>query len=495
MTMAVAPTPPEVSAKRRGRGRQAALLMGLALTLAGCAERTLGPIQTAAPAAAKPEQTSPATEREHLRILAAYGGAYEDSRLEAHLVDTVDRLVAASEQPNTKYRVTILNSPAVNAFALSSGQLYVTRGLLALANDTSEVASVLAHEIAHVIARHAAFRENQMRQAQIFSRVATDLLGDPQLGALALARSKIALASFSRAQELEADGIGVGISARAGFDPYGAQRFLTSMGRNTELRSQAVGLDHRPLDFLSSHPSTPERIKNARANARQYVGPGIGKSDRAAYLALIDGLVYEDDPSAGFVRGRRFVHPKLGFTYTAPEGFALDNTPQAVIGIKASGAQALRLDVVKASPDVSLTDYLNSGWVQGIDRHTIQQLTLNGLPAATAVARNDTWKFRLYLVRLDSDVYRFIFAAKHDIEAADRAFRESMATFRRINPAEAGVKPRRLKIVRVAPGQTIESLARRMAVPNRKVELFRVLNGLSPGDTIKPGDRVKLVIE
>ena len=147
------------------------------------------------------------------------------------------RLVAASERPNLKYKATILNSPAINAFALPNGQLYVTRGLLALANDTSELASVLSHEMAHVIARHAAIREDQVRQAALVSRVASDVFNDPQMGALALARSKIALASFSRAQELEADGVGVGISARAGFDPYGAVRFLTAMGRNAELRA------------------------------------------------------------------------------------------------------------------------------------------------------------------------------------------------------------------------------------------------------------------
>ena len=68
----------------------------------------------------------------------------------------VARLVAASERPDIKYKVTILNSPAINAFALPNGQLYVTRGLLALANDEAELASVLAHEMGHVIARHAA---------------------------------------------------------------------------------------------------------------------------------------------------------------------------------------------------------------------------------------------------------------------------------------------------------------------------------------------------
>src|SRR5205814_3586141 len=112
-------------------------------------------------------------------------------------------------------------------------------------------------------------------------------------------------------------GIGVGISSRAGFDPYGAVRFLTSMGRNAELRP-AVGADPQLLDFLSSHPATPERMKVAQANAWQYSAPGSGERDRSAYLGSLDGVVYGEDPSEGFVRGRRFLHPRLGFTFTAP---------------------------------------------------------------------------------------------------------------------------------------------------------------------------------
>ena len=453
---------------------------------------------TAAPVAEKPAEMAPATQREHARILAAYGGAYSQPKLEALLAQTVDRLVAASERPDLKYRVTILNSPAINAFALSNGQLYVTRGLLALASDTSEVASVLSHEMAHVIARHAAFREDQARQAEIFSRVATDLLNDPQMGALALARSKIALASFSRAQEFEADGIGVGISARAGFDPYGAQRFLTAMGLNAQLKAPpSRNPDQRPPDFLSSHPSTPERIRNARVNARQYVGPGVGRyeKDKTEYLALIDGLVYGDDPGDGYVRGRRFLHPKLGFTISAPEGFTLDNTSQAVFGIKDGGQQALRLDVVSAPPDVNLAEYFNSEWLENIDKQSVSQITVNNLPAATATARNDEWTFRLYVVRLDTDVYRVIYATRQPSDAADRSFRDSMNSFRRISAREAAAKPLRIKSVKVAPGATAESLARRMAVPDRAVERFRVLNGLASGDKVKQGDYVKIVVE
>ena len=276
-------------------------------------------------------------------------------RLEALLAQTVDRLVAASERPDLRYNVTILNSPAINAFALPTGQLYVTRGLLALANDTSELASVLAHEMAHVIARHAAIREDQVRQAAMVSRVASDVLGDPQMGALALAKSKIALASFSRAQEFEADGIGVGISARAGYDPYGATRFLTSMGRNAELKPRPP----RHRSALARLPLLASGDARAREQCAAQCAPirrarRRRRATRTSYLASLDGLVYGEDPSEGFVRGRRFLHPKLGFTFTAPEGFALDNTAQAVFGVKDGGEQALRLDVVRVPAEQAL---------------------------------------------------------------------------------------------------------------------------------------------
>jgi len=384
----------------------------------------------------------------------------------------------------------------VNAFALPSGELYVTRGLAALANDTSELASVLAHEMAHVTARHAAIREDKARQAALVANVVNQVLSDPQMGALALAKSNIALASFSRAQEFEADAIGVGIAARANFDPYGAERFLTAMGRNAALRAPPGQNDAQPVEFLSSHPATPDRVRNAVTTARRYRGPGAGERDRAAYLAVLDGLVYGEDPNEGYVRGRHFLHPKLGFTFIAPPGFALDNTAQAILGIKAGGGQALRLDVVQVPAEQSLASYLTSGWLENVDKDSIRETTINGFPAATAAARGENWSFRLYAVRFGSDVYRFIFAAKQMTPEADRAFEQSIASFRRLSLAEIkAAKPLRLSIRTVRDGDTAERLARSMAVPDRPVERFRALNGLGSKQQPKPGDLVKIVVE
>ncbi len=498
-------------AVRRGRlGRASFGLAGVALAalvLAACTATppAVVPLAAEEPAPAKAADAaamSPAVLREHQRILATYGGVYTDPGLQSMVETMVERLVAASEKPDLHYKVTILNSQSVNAFALPTGQLYVTRGLIALADDESELASVLAHEMGHVIAHHAELREQQERQADLVNRVVTDVVSDPEAGALALAKSKLALASFSRAQEFQADAIGIGIVARAGYDPYGAARFLTAMEHNSELKpEQSGGINPAAPDFLSSHPSTPERVTQAIANARQYKPPASYSAQerqqaRNAYLGSIDGIVYGEDPSEGYVRGRRFLHPKLGFTFTAPEGFTLNNTAQAVLGIKHGGDEALRLDVVRVPAEQTLAGYLTSGWIENIDPASVEDVTVNGFPGATAAAKGDQWDFRLYAIRFGSDVYRFIFAAKHRTPDTDRAFRESIGTFRRMSLAEIEqAKPLRLQIVTVAPGDTVEKLASKMAVADRAVERFRVLNGLEPGDRLKPGSEVKIVVE
>ncbi|HET6839211.1 MAG TPA: M48 family metalloprotease [Bradyrhizobium sp.] len=475
----------------------ASLLFCAAFALAACGDLTR--FQTASPAAspgAKPAHTvtqTPAIEREHERILASYGGSYDDPKLEALIGKTVDRLVAASDRPDQGYKVTILNSGAVNAFALPTGQLYVTRGLVALACDTSELSSVLSHEMAHVLAKHASIRE---REAAVVTRVLSDMSSDPDLTALALARTKLTLASFSRNQEFEADGIGVAISARAHFDPYGAARFLSAMERNAELKASKTSFDPRTQDFLSSHPATPDRVENAQNSARQYTSPEGGERDRETYLAAIDNIVYGEDPSEGFVRGRRFLHPKLGFTFQAPENFTLDNTAQAVIGVREGGTQAMRFDVVRVPAEQTLGDYLNSGWIENVDKASTEELTVGGFPAAAANAHGDQWQFRIYALRFGSDVYRFIFAAKQKTTESDRNARETVNSFRRLTLEEIqAARPLRIKVITAQPGDTVESLSHRMAGIDRPIERFRILNGLEAHAQIKARDRVKIVAD
>src|SRR6478735_2368780 len=220
-----------------------------------------------------------ASDQEHQRLLTAFGGEYRAPKTRAALDEVVQRLAKAGEGQIGSYEITILNSPAVNAFALPNGRLYVTRGLLALANDTSEIASVLAHEIAHVTAHHAVERAEAEAESALVTQVVTQVLNDPAAGASVQAGSKISLARFSRQQELIADQISVRNIARAGYDPYGAGRFLGALGRNTSFRNSGQGQSgsEKRLDILSSHPSTPERVAAVTASARQIGAPGLGE--------------------------------------------------------------------------------------------------------------------------------------------------------------------------------------------------------------------------
>ncbi len=164
--------------------------------------------------------------------------------------------------------------------------------------------------------------------------------------------------------------------------------------------------------------------------------------------------------------------------------------------MKDSGAQALRLDVVRVPAEQTLTDYLVSGWIENIDPKSVTEFNVGGFPAGTATAIGDQWTFRLYVVRFGSEVYRVIFAAKKRTEVVDRSFRDSINTFRRMTVAEMqSARPLRIAIVTVGPGDTVERLARRMAVGDRNVERFRVLNGLEPHGKIKAGDQVKIIQE
>jgi predicted Zn-dependent protease len=439
------------------------------------------------------------SSREHKRLVAMFGGEYHAPAAERMLNEVMVRVARNTEQPDQTYRVTILNSPVVNAFALSTGNLYVTRGLLALANDTSEIAAVMAHEIAHVTLNHAMARAELERRSEMVSRVVAEVLEDPAAGEVVQARNRFSIASFSRQQELEADQVGVRTIAKAGFDPFGAARFLASLGRQSAMRATMLGekSSQQGMNFLSTHPSTPERVTQALSAARQIGGPGIGESDRQRYLTAIDGIAFGDDPQEGVVRGNRFLHPQLGFTFTAPTGFVLENSAAAVVGVTPGGAQALRFDSVKLPEGQTLATYLESGWIEGVKLGPTETIEVNGLPAVTALGKGDEWTFRMAAVQLGSATYRFILAAKAMTPETDRAFRASVDSFRSLPPDEgANVKPLRIALVTAKPGDTAESLAGKMGpVGDHPFERFQVLNGLDGRNGVKTGSTYKVVVE
>ncbi len=484
---------------RLGRGLTVLLLVA---PLTGCLglPRSDGPpaIAPLPPVVQRGGLFEGAAAREHRRLAASFGGEMRAPGVERIAAEVAGRLapVAGAEGGPTSYRVTLLNSPSVNAFALPTGDLYLTRGLLALANDTSELAAVIAHEMAHVAANHAISRAERELRSALVTRVVAEVLNDPGSSDLIQVASRADLAGFSRAQELEADKIGVRLVAKAGFDPYGAVRFLNALGRHSASRSAFLGdRQNAVAEFLSTHPSTPERIALAMSAAREISAPGMGKADRAAYLAAIDGLAYGEDPSGGVVRGRLYLNTRLSVAFAAPEGYLMEAGPQAVIGLRPSGGEALRFDRLDADgidPEVAL----GTGWIDGVILSKPERLTIGGLPAATVTGKGQDWQFRFVAIRHGESLYRLIYAAKERFHEADRGFRASMASFRPMSPDEiARVRPLRLRVMTAQAGDSAEALATRMTGVDRPLERFLILNGLERGQALVPGQGYKIVTE
>lgn len=429
--------------------------------------------------------------REHPRIVASYGGIYSDRQAEIMIARIVGRLLAAADQPNQKFTVTILDTAEVNAFALPGGYVYVTRGILALASDTSEIAAVLSHEIAHVTLKHARARTNRVRTNEIVDKVVSGVFGADTTTDQASNRSKMSLAAFSQQQELAADKEGILTSGRAGYDPHAAARFLGAMGRFAHF---SAGDANQEGDFLSSHPSTPDRIQKAIETARAFFGaPGLGETDRAGYMTGIEGLAFGDSPAQGAVVGRRYVNPTLKFTFEVPPSYTLQISKGAVVGVAGEG-EAVRFDSAEVPASMGLEDYLKSGWIAGLQPTTVRRDSANGFDMATGVAVTPQWNFRVAVVRHDGRVYRFIFAAKFDSPAFAKAAEATLKSFRGATAKDLGqVKKLVVRTVTAGNVDTADSLARRMNGLGRGTDLFYILNNLYPGDTLAAGQKYKVV--
>ncbi|MDP8918253.1 MAG: M48 family metalloprotease [Pseudomonadota bacterium] len=456
----------------------------LAAFLAGCSGLN-GDVSLPADA---PRVISPDRDRDHVRLVRAFGGEGRAPQLQQILTDVTNRLVMATDRPDEAFQVTILNSPVVNAFALPNGRLYVTRGLLALANDTSEVAAVLSHEIAHVTLRHASQRSELQARSALIERVAENVLNDAEEAAMAQSQARSTLASFSRAQELEADQTGVKVLARAGFDPFGAPRFLTALGRS------GTSSDSSSTERTASHPRTNERVARALQAARRAEVSG-GETGRLSYLTALDGLAYGDDPADGVVKGRRFIHSRLGVAFEAPESFTLENTSQAVLGSSADGERRLLFDAADTPDGQSLEDVLRSTWTDTIEPGSLTTGMVNGLPLVTALSNGKEWTFRLSAIRIGNTTYRLIMATKGNRGDLEGIFQQTLNSVRQVQPEEARrIKPLKLHVVTAQRGDTAQALAARMPV-DRALERFLLLNGLDRNGPLAPGERYKVVVE
>ncbi|MFC0203823.1 M48 family metalloprotease [Novosphingobium soli] len=441
----------------------------------------------------------------HPELLAEFGGAL--SGTQARYVEQVGKRIAVQSglsNATGDFTVTLLNSPVNNAFAIPGGYIYVTRQLTALMNNEAELAGVLGHEVGHVAARHSAQRQKAAQRNQVLGVLGSILsgavLGDNAFGRLGQQifsqGSQLLTLKFSRSQELQADQLGITYLKRSGYDPRAMAGVLESLARQNALEAQLRGSGSEVPEWASTHPDPASRVRSALT----YAGTtSTGTTNRDAFLGGIDGLVYGDDPKQGVVDGRKFTHPVLRFAFEAPAGFYMVNGTSAVAINGASGKAQFAGGKLTGGLESYIADVfgtLTEGNQSRIAPASVQRTTVNGIPAAYGVARVQSSGSTMDLVVFAYDfgngqAYHFVAIAQ---AGGAEAFTPMFRSLRRISAADAGtVKPRLLRVTTVKAGDTVRSLAARMAYRDGQLERFLVLNGLQQDATLAPGQKVKLV--
>ncbi len=443
----------------------------------------------------------------HPQVLAEYG-TYANPRLQAYVNDLGQRLAKQSHRANLQWTFTVLDSPEINAFALPGGYVYVTRGIMAYLDSEADLAGVIGHEIGHVTARHGAQRATRQQTAGIGVLAASVLgavLGVGDLGGQ-VAQSVAAgyVASYSRDQELQADQLGAEYLARNRYNPSNMVDVIGVLRDQERFAADAAKAEGKAppsgSNWLSSHPSNDKRLEDIQRIAAGYSG-SYGDDGRARYMAAVDGMTFGESREQGITRGRNFYHEPLGVALTAPQGFKIVNSADAITIVNAAGDAGLIVSTVPEKAGTTHDAIINNVF-KPTDAPRTDARKLNGLAATHVVGtrRNSQGRAQSFEATIVTGPaqrhYAMLYAARDGaaMQRAAPSLREAEASFRPLTAADrAAAKPWTLQTVPFPRGGFAE-LARRSPLPTRAEEQLRLLNGVY-GSTKDPqaGQPVKVV--
>jgi predicted Zn-dependent protease len=484
-----------------------------AALIGGCGTAVVNPVTGKTERTVMSEQDEIAEGRKaHEEILKEYG-VVKDARLQAYVNDVGQRLAKQSHRANLTWTFTVLDSPEINAFALPGGYVYITRGIMAYLDSEAELAGVIGHEIGHVTARHSAQRATREQRAGIGVLAATVLgavLEAKGLAGAGQVANQVSqgvaagyVATYSREQELQADELGAEYLARNRYDPQNMVDVITVLKSQEQYAAELAKTEGRAApagaNWLSSHPSSDQRLADIRQFATKYKG-NYADDGRTRYQQAIDGIAFGESREQGVTRGRHFYHEDLGIALTAPQGGRIQNSPQAILATTGAGDAGLVVRLIPPQAGKTHEEIIRN-LIKPVDGNT-QARNLNGLAATqfAGVVRNSQGQqanARVTIVSGPHEHNYLLQYAGRDAPALQRSMGqlvETEASFRPLSAAERqAARPWNVRTVSLPPGGFAE-LARRAPLTALAEQQLRLMNGWygKAGDP-PAGTKVKFV--
>jgi predicted Zn-dependent protease len=431
-------------------------------------------------------------------------GVYGDANLARYVTEVGNRVLATSHlrRPGADEQVratpvtfTVLDSPVINAMALPGGYIYVTRGMLAHLNNEDQLATVIAHEIGHVAARHAARQAWQQQIGQgllLGGAVLSQGLGLPagnilNFGGMA---AQLFLLRYSREDELEADRLGVEYAMAAGYDSREVIGLFQTLDRMQEKEGQSMP------SFLATHPNPGDRIQRIRELTSAARDSRTSNPD-TRYIHAVEGLVLGEDPRQGFVQDNVFYHPDLGFRFPIPRGFKAVNQPSQVVMVEGQNRAVLGFTgTAESSAEAAAAKLLSQRGLRVVERGSTR---INGFPAVGVLAEAQTQNGQIvtlttYFIEYRGKVYQFIgYAPQQLFGSFQSAFLQTIRGFTEIQDSRILARqPVRLTLLRVSRSAPFRELIPRALPAPFTPEEAAILNEVDLNQEISPGKILKI---
>jgi len=420
-------------------------------------------------------------------------GLYPDPALQSYIQTLGKRLAATSERPNLPWTFRVVDDPAVNAFAVPGGFVYVTRGILAHMNNEAQLASVVGHEIGHVTARHTAAEMSKEQLATlglVVGSIASKQVA--QYAGVAQQALGVLFLKFSRDNENQADELGVRYSSRANFD----SREMVNVMRVLDKLSASSG--GRLPEWLSTHPDPGNRVEHITSMVSKMQTDFAGATiNREGYERRLDGIMFGENPREGFFRNGVFYQPDLRFSVTFPSGWRVMNSKQAVAGQSPQQDAIIELTLSQgSSAEQAARAFLSTEGIQAgtLTRGNVHGLTASAAPFAAATEQG-TLRGSAVFIEYNNRVYRLLaYSPEQRWGNYQSVAQQTLTSFGPVNdPAVLNVQPQHLSVFTLDRRTNIAELARQRPSP-APVATLALINQVEENEQLEPGRIMKWIV-
>ena len=426
---------------------------------------------------------------------------YQDQAWQDYVTAIGERLLSVSSHKGRDYTFTVLDNPAVNAFATEDAFIFVNRGLISFMRSEDELAGVIGHEIGHVIGRHGKERSRNRLLGEIGGWLGSLATGTSSVWDLTNTLTATMQSSYGRANELEADEFGATFLAKIGYDPHAMIGAIQALKDHELFMKQVRNKPSVYHGLFSTHPNNDKRLHEL-VQQSQHLMPDELAEPVGDFWTLMDGLVYGDEAATGLLKDGVYYHGSLRVVIEFPDGWNVTNTATEIMSRSPGGSVDANIRVQRQDPpssNQSPEEYV-SETLKRDDVENGKNYEVNGLPVFMGdikIAGGNARARKIAVVYHNRSVYVFNgeAGASADVKDFEKKFADTVGSIRGMTAEDLQIaNSQRIRVVEAKPGDTYRELAQNISIKSSHGEsILRVINGHHPNGEPRAGDFIKVI--